>query len=174
MLGGGTSSGLRETVLLDGKRLGFSVYFFNKGFPFILPDWTDFRLRTYFAQSSLDVGAFAVVDRWLDVRKKKGINGRAPLFCTLQGQPIKSAYVRALLLRQPARKAGIEKRVHAHGLRHTHAAQLAPEGVPLNVIQAQDTRTAPALGQTYCCGPQKPLLLRPRSLRRCQGWLGLC
>jgi integrase/recombinase XerD len=84
----------------------------------------------------LDAGAFAVVDRWLDVRKKKGINGRAPLFCTLQGQPIKSAYIRALLPRL-ARKAGIEKRVHAHGLRHTHAAQLAAEGVPLNVIQAQ-------------------------------------
>ncbi len=33
--------------------------------------------------------------------------------------------------------AGIEKRVHAHGLRHTHAAELAREGVPINVIQAQ-------------------------------------
>jgi integrase/recombinase XerD len=84
----------------------------------------------------LDAGAFAVVNRWLDVRKKKGINGRAPLFCTLQGQPVKSAYIRALLPRL-ARKAGIEKRVHAHGLRHTHAAQLAAEGVPINVIQAQ-------------------------------------
>jgi integrase len=34
-------------------------------------------------------------------------------------------------------KAGIEKRVHAHGLRHTRAAELAREGVPMNVIQAQ-------------------------------------
>ena len=36
-----------------------------------------------------------------------------------------------------ARKAGIEKRVHAHGLRHTHAAELMREGVRLNVIQKQ-------------------------------------
>jgi integrase len=36
-----------------------------------------------------------------------------------------------------AAKAGIEKRVHPHGLRHTHAAELAREGVPMNVIQAQ-------------------------------------
>jgi hypothetical protein len=36
-----------------------------------------------------------------------------------------------------AAKANIEKRVHAHGLRHTHASELAREGVPMNVIQAQ-------------------------------------
>ena len=28
-------------------------------------------------------------------------------------------------------------RVHPHGLRHTHAAELAAENVPINVIQAQ-------------------------------------
>ncbi len=46
------------------------------------------------------------------------------------------AYVRALLPRL-ARKAGIEKRVHAHGLRHTHAFELANERTPLHVIQQQ-------------------------------------
>jgi integrase len=44
--------------------------------------------------------------------------------------------VRALFKRL-GKKAGIEKRVHAHGLRHTHAAQLAEEGVRMNVIQRQ-------------------------------------
>ena len=47
-----------------------------------------------------------------------------------------SAYVRTLLPRL-ARKAGIDKRVHAHGLRHTHAYELASEGTPIHVIQAQ-------------------------------------
>ena len=84
----------------------------------------------------LDPGAFAVVERWLDVRLKRGINGRAPLICTLRGAPVATAYVRALLPRLAAR-AGIEKRVHAHGLRHTHAAELALEGTPMNLIQAQ-------------------------------------
>jgi len=32
------------------------------------------------------------------------------------------------LMPRLARRAGIEKRVHAHGLRHTHAAELALEG----------------------------------------------
>jgi site-specific recombinase XerD len=47
----------------------------------------------------LDPGAFAVVERWLDVRAKGGINGRAPIICTLKGKPVASAYVRALMPR---------------------------------------------------------------------------
>ena len=31
----------------------------------------------------------------------------------------------------------LDKRVHAHGLRHAHAAELVAEGVPVNVIQQQ-------------------------------------
>ena len=84
----------------------------------------------------LDSEAFAVVERWLDRRAALGVNGRKRVFCTLRGEPLAAAYVRALLPRL-AHKAGIEKRVHAHGLRHTHAAELAREGVPMNVIQAQ-------------------------------------
>jgi len=84
----------------------------------------------------LDPGAFAVVERWLDVRAKLGISSRAPIICTLKGKPVASAYVRALMPRL-ARRAGIDKRVHAHGLRHTHAAELALEGHPMNLIQAQ-------------------------------------
>ncbi|MQA75751.1 MAG: tyrosine-type recombinase/integrase, partial [Solirubrobacterales bacterium] len=41
------------------------------------------------------------------------------------------------LLPRLARRAGIQKRVHAHGLRHAHAAELAAEGKPVNLIQRQ-------------------------------------
>ncbi len=86
----------------------------------------------------VDSIAFAVLEHWLDRRAALGINGRgrARVFCTLRGEPLSTAYVRALLPRL-ARRAGIEKRVHAHGLRHTHAAELAREGLPMNLIQAQ-------------------------------------
>jgi integrase len=60
---------------------------------------------------------------------------RAPLLCTLKGGKLNTSYVRALLPRLA--KAGIEKRVHAHGLRHSHAADLVREGVPVNLIQRQ-------------------------------------
>jgi len=41
------------------------------------------------------------------------------------------------LLKRLAAKAGIDKRVHAHGLRHTHAAQLRAEGVDIAIISRQ-------------------------------------
>ncbi len=41
------------------------------------------------------------------------------------------------LLKRLGRAAGIAKRVHAHGLRHTHAAQLREEGVDIGIISKQ-------------------------------------
>ena len=38
------------------------------------------------------------------------------------------------LLRRLAARAGIEKRVHPHGLRHTFAAELEAAGVPVTTI----------------------------------------
>jgi site-specific recombinase XerD len=85
----------------------------------------------------LDPGAFAVLERWLELRRRRDIGGpRRPLFCTLDGTGLDDSYVRKLLHRLAA-KAAITKRVHPHGLRHTHAAELAAEGMPANLIQAQ-------------------------------------
>jgi integrase/recombinase XerD len=84
----------------------------------------------------LDPAGFALLERWLDKRSALAIGARRPLFCTLTGEPLDASYVRRLLPRLAAR-AGIEKRVHPHGLRHTHAAELAAEGKPVNLIQAQ-------------------------------------
>jgi len=69
----------------------------------------------------LNPGAAAIIERWLDVRSRLGLGGRHPVFCTLRGHPMAAAYVRVMLKRLAAR-AGIDKRVHARGLRHTHAA----------------------------------------------------
>lgn len=59
-----------------------------------------------------------------------------PWLCTLDGRRLDPSYCRHLLPRLAAR-AGIAKRVHPHGLRHSLSAQLALEGVPVNVIQQQ-------------------------------------
>jgi len=84
----------------------------------------------------MDPAAFALVDRWLDARRQHGLSRPSVVFCTLAGKPLQASYVRALLPRL-ARKAGIDKRVHAHGLRHTCAAELAVEGTPVPLIQQQ-------------------------------------
>ena len=52
------------------------------------------------------------------------------------GEPMATGYVRRLLPR-PARRAGVLKRVHAHGLRHTHAAELREEGLDIGLISKQ-------------------------------------
>lgn len=72
------------------------------------------------------------VMRWLDRRRELG-HRSAPLFCTLDGGPISPQYVR-LLLKRLATGAGIEKRVHPHGLRHTFAVELDAAGTSLSVI----------------------------------------
>jgi site-specific recombinase XerD len=85
---------------------------------------------------AIDDGAIAVVQLWLAERAKLGVNGRHKLFCTLQGGPLSANQVRQMVKRRAAR-ADITKRVHPHALRHTHAAELVAEGVPVNVIQKQ-------------------------------------
>ena len=42
----------------------------------------------------LDPEACAVLQRWLDRRTALGVNGRHPVFCTLKGRPMQSAYTR--------------------------------------------------------------------------------
>src|ERR1019366_2407325 len=52
-------------------------------------------------------------------------------------------------LKRQRAKAGIEKRVHPHGLRHTHAAELVREGVPINVIRDQLGHSSLAVTDRY-------------------------
>ena len=83
----------------------------------------------------VDEGACAIIEAWMTRRAKRGFrNGR--LFCNLDGTPMSPNAVREML-RRAAEKAGIEKRVHPHGLRHAHAAELLREGINARLIQQQ-------------------------------------
>jgi len=96
----------------------------------------------------LDEQTSALVARWLDRRRQLGPGARAPIFCTLAGGRIDSSYVRRLLPRLAAR-AGIDRRVHAHGLRHTYASELAREGTAINVIRDALGHTSLAVTDRY-------------------------
>jgi site-specific recombinase XerD len=82
----------------------------------------------------IDAGAAELTRRWIEVRKKLGLNFSQTLFCTLRGTEIDQSYVRHLLPRLSAR-AGVSKRVHAHALRHAFAVELEAEGAPLSTIR---------------------------------------
>lgn len=70
--------------------------------------------------------------RWIDTRRALGFRS-APLFCTLDGDALSDRYVRDMLKRAAA-KAGVDKRVHPHGLRHTYADELRKAGADVVTI----------------------------------------
>lgn len=72
------------------------------------------------------------LERWIDTRKGLGLKN-GPLFCTLDGGPLSDRYVRNLLHRLAA-SAGVDKRVHPHGMRHTFANELRAAGVDVVTI----------------------------------------
>lgn len=93
--------------------------------------------------AGLNAAAEAHLGRWMDTRRQFGISSRKPVFCTFSkvngkptSGPVAPQYVQ-LMLKRLAKRAGIEKRVHPHGLRHSHACHLLRRGVPLPDIQRQ-------------------------------------
>lgn len=88
----------------------------------------------------IDAGALAIVAEWIEHRRayapSVGNPDRRPLFCTRSGRRVTTAYIRRMLPRL-ADLAGIARRVHAHGLRHTHAAELRAEGIDIGIISKQ-------------------------------------
>jgi site-specific recombinase XerD len=82
----------------------------------------------------MDAGTAAVIQQWMTRRAKLPVTRSSPLLCTLDGGAVDPSYVRHLMKRL-GRKAGIDKRVHLHQLRHAFAVSLAREGAPLPTIQ---------------------------------------
>jgi site-specific recombinase XerD len=59
-----------------------------------------------------------------------------PLICDQRGRRLTTGYVRRLMTAL-GRLAGITRRVHAHGLRHTMASELREEGLDIGIISKQ-------------------------------------
>lgn len=87
------------------------------------------------------------VQRWIDRRRELGVGHDAPLFCTTArgatgphrtapGGPLSREYF-ARFLRRIAARAGLTKRVHPHGLRHSHADLLRRRGFDVEEIRKQ-------------------------------------
>lgn len=78
-----------------------------------------------------------MINEWTTTRRAiLGPPAGVPLFCSQKCRKMSRSMVREMLIRN-ARRVGIEKRVHPHGLRHTMAYELLMEGVPIPVIQRQ-------------------------------------
>ena len=96
----------------------------------------------------VDEQTAALLARWLDRRRRLQPGARSPVFCTLHGGADRHLLCSPAAT-APGRKAGIDRRVHAHGLRHTYAAELAREGTPINVIRDALGHTSLAVTDRY-------------------------
>jgi site-specific recombinase XerD len=96
----------------------------------------------------LDISTALLIEQWLGNRKRLSISAQQPLFCTLAGRPLDQSYVRHLLPRL-AKKAGIDRRVHAHGLRHRFATDLIREGADLITVRDLLGHASAATTQIY-------------------------
>ena len=76
-------------------------------------------------------------------RKRTGL-----VFTTLQGKPVQDQYLREMIGRM-AKKAGIEKRVHFHLLRHTALTKLYTETKDIRLVQQVAGHASIATTQIY-------------------------
>lgn len=84
----------------------------------------------------IDSGVMEFVQRWREVRMRWSVENWHPIFCTRIGGQLGEGYIRRLFP-ELGLQAGIPKRVHPNGLRHTHAAQLRAEGIDVCIISKQ-------------------------------------
>lgn len=77
-----------------------------------------------------------VVREWVEAREAAGFTSGQPVFVSRSGSALDTSYARKLLPRL-AREAGIVRRVHPHGLRHTFAAEAARASIRPELIQRQ-------------------------------------
>lgn len=88
----------------------------------------------------LDNEAMDVLKIWAERRKALGINGHATFFCGTNkqalGNRLDPSHFRHRIKKMQV-KAGITKRCHVHGLRHTGASNLLEEGFDLATIAGQ-------------------------------------
>ena len=100
----------------------------------------------------LDPYSCSLLGAWLERRASLGLNGRQPIFAVYSkgrvGNALSPRDVRGALAKLGA-KAGIEKRVHPHGLRHSLAFDLAMSGTPTHAIQAQLGHASLAVTDRY-------------------------
>jgi len=136
-------------------------------------DVSDHTLRVWRGKGAkdrtvpLDPQTAQAIDAWLAVRRKRGIRTRT-LFTTITdraegearigdrqvsattqaGRPVSPVYVRQMVKRYGER-AGLEKDVHPHTLRHTAATTWLRQGFNLREVQKLLGHSSPATTEVY-------------------------
>ncbi len=86
--------------------------------------------------AGMDAWASQWLSAWLSVRDDVRGAHKAKLFFSPHSGRLAPSYVRKMMPKW-RKLAGIAKRVHAHGMRHTLASELRKEGVDVGIISKQ-------------------------------------
>lgn len=102
----------------------------------------------------MDAFGWELLEPWLNIRGRYPV-GDGLIFCVVWGKSAglgmhSSAF--RVKMHKLARQAGITKRVHPHGLRHTLAVGLDREGLRLPLIQRQLRHSNPGITGRYLEG----------------------
>jgi site-specific recombinase XerD len=103
-------------------------------------------------EAGMDEWGFEQLNAWLAHRVALPVG---PLLCVVDGATRGRAWAASAAraeLRQLAAEAGVRRRFAPHQLRHTHAVELAREGVAVNIIQRQLGHTDLVTTSTYLKG----------------------
>lgn len=173
--GGSTSRGMKIPEILNEEELKALLRQPNRKCPTGLRNYAMLRLMAYLGLRSAEVRGIHVRDiDWtsgkLTVKNGKGEKDRVLwmnvedlellqtwreikpesdlLFCTLKGTPVQGRYLRALVERL-GKKAGIDKSVNPHMLRHTFATDLYRETKNLRMVQKALGHASLATTQIY-------------------------
>lgn len=117
------------------------------------------------AVAYMDPGTEALLQQWVAVRSRYAAR-RPHLFTTLQGDPVDRRCVWAMLRRR-ACKAGIDRPVNPHMLRHTYATDLLREGFDVREVQEllrhSDIRTTVLYTHLYEADLHRKIRARQRA-----------
>jgi integrase len=75
--------------------------------------------------------AIPYIQDWVEIRPDSQY-----LFCTMAGGRLDSSFIRKMIKRY-ASKAGIRRRAHVHGLRHSSIVHAVEAGLPVRLAQKQ-------------------------------------
>lgn len=101
---------------------------------------------------SLLLGDTWALDRWLRRRAALGLGDGDLIFCAVSKGTIGNRLQRTWadrMIKRLAARAACAKRVHCHGLRHSHAVRLYERGAPQAAIQDQLRHSDPETTRRY-------------------------
>ena len=90
---------------------------------------------------------YDMLEAWLEVRAEWGVDSEY-FFCTRTGGRMNEQNI-AHTLSKRAVKAGIDKKVHPHGMRHSYASERAREGVTAPVLMNELGHTSLRTTEQY-------------------------